>query len=249
MTLLCQLYSAEDSFKSIVPEIAWGVGTQTFEFIEIRNQLNDGRYFGSHFPDPDAKNLIGNVVIRNFTDSDFQKNFSCTQTLLNGSRVEYALTISNEHTPAPPTASNATNHSYTNTAHPDTMHPPSCPLNMFLAVTWTVTAIIINILLSICLLFLVGVFRCEIKEKICKLKPRLLMSNLFGRREDIERVESHSPPDTMDATTNGDTNSESNSSQIFHSFPSETEDLQEAATLRRSVSSETPVKSSHEFGL
>ena len=91
VSLFCQLLTQKGSFKSIVPHIAWS-GSQTFEFIDIRDQLNDSRYFGSHFPDSAAKNLIGIVVIRDFRDSDLQNNFKCSQNLFNGTLLEYQLT-------------------------------------------------------------------------------------------------------------------------------------------------------------
>ena len=65
-------------------------------------ELNDDRYFGSHFPiiGPKARKLIGIVVIRDFRESDLQNNFTCFQYFDNGTLLAYPLSTESPYDPA-----------------------------------------------------------------------------------------------------------------------------------------------------
>ena len=94
VTLFCQLVAPEGTtFQYIIPYITRDNDTQELEFRDIQNNMDDSRYFGIQFPDISSKNLIGIIVIRSFRDSDLQNNFKCSQSLFNGTLIEYSLTI------------------------------------------------------------------------------------------------------------------------------------------------------------
>ena len=250
VTLFCQLISTGESFNSIIPGITWGDSDRKFEFIDIRDQMNDDRYFGSHFPDPKAKNLVGDVVIRDFRESDLQNNFKCTQSLINGTRIEYALTIAND-TATLPTASSTytTSHSYsrnktrgmTNTTHPGTMYIPPCTQNT-LHIDVYIPLILLSFITSclfMTLLALVVILRSEIKEKFFCRKPSIPKR----RQTNVHRVGYYISSNTVNVATDSDTHSarsSSHSSQEYYSF--QADDLSEPVILDNDSSTEPPVK-------
>ena len=248
VTLFCQLVAPEGTtFQYIIPYITRDNDTQELEFGDIRNDMNDSRYFGIQFPDKSSKNLIGIIIIRNFRDSDLQNKFKCSQSLFNGTLIEYPLTTANEHTATLPTSSY--NH---NTTHPYSNKDGSKPKGA--SPNYNVVCILCNVMLLvvgvftafliICLSVIIIILRNEFKEKIlCR------MLSIFKRRKrTVPIVGYHMPDNTVDVPSDADTHSGSSSSQVFYSLRSEGEDLSEPAPLRSSSSdgaTYTPLKVSN----
>ena len=257
VTLFCQLVAPEGTtFQYIIPYITRDNDTQELEFRDIQDNMDDSRYFGIQYPDISSKNLIGIIIIRNFRDSDLQNNFKCSQSLFNGTLIEYSLTTTNEHTATPPTSSynHNTTHPYSskdgskpkgvspnyNVTYHGVMYIPACiPCNVMLLVVGVFAAFLI-----ICLLVIVIILRNEFKEKIlCR------MLSIFKRRKrTVPIVGYHMPDNTVDVPNDADTHSGSSSSQVFYSLRSEGEDLSEPAPLRLSSidgATYTPLKVSN----